>query len=276
MIFQPTALNGDGFNILRTGLKPYPLHWHNHIEIICPLSGSFTAEVRGKKHNVDEGDILICGSCEPHLIEKCEPNTQVLLISLSMLFCGQSVFKEIIKNRIEDPVVTGDGEVCEIVEIILSNMNEKNSVCAELNLRGNLYLLLSLLLKKVSTTQSLSDSHKKRLELTMKIQKALDLVSTSYSEKITIERVASASGYEKSAFCRIFRSATGITFHKYLNDYRIKLALVLIEDGAHTLAEISELVGIPGQKNFSRIFKQTVGYTPSEYKKRESWDDSPQ
>ena len=267
MIFQPTALNGDGFNILRTGLKPYPLHWHNHIEIICPLSGSFTAEVRGKKHNVDEGDILICGSCEPHLIEKCEPNTQVLLISLSMLFCGQSVFKEIIKNRIEDPVVKTDRNLNALAAEILRDYKERKSVESELNVRGNLYLFLSAILNKAPTSQNMSDSHKKRLELTMKIQKALDLVSSCYNERITIERVASISGYEKSAFCRIFRNATGITFHKYLNDYRIKRAILLIEDGSYTLAEISDLVGIVGQKNFSRIFKSTVGVSPSEYKK---------
>ncbi len=173
-----------------------------------------------------------------------------------------------VQNRFEVPVLKNDPDVISEIEQIILLQSRKKSYKSDIALRGHLYLLLSILLEKLPTTTQISENHQKRCAITMRIQKALDLVATRYNEEIPLEEAATVSGYVKSAFCRMFKNATGCTFHKYLNDYRVKKALVLLDDNHHSIAEISTMVGFTQQKNFSRIFKDTTGMTPTEYREK--------
>ncbi|MBQ8248753.1 MAG: helix-turn-helix domain-containing protein [Clostridia bacterium] len=267
MFFQPALLNDETFDVRISKMESYPLHWHSDLEILCCIEGTMNLSVEKTEYTVDKGDVILVGSCEPHEVGECTPDATVIEIRLGSLFCGTTAFKEIIKKRFEMPMLKNDTEAINEVRHIFSLLTDERSYKGDLEIRGRLYLLLTILLKKLSTTMHMSEKHKKRLAITMRMQKALDLVATRYSEEISLDEAAAVSGYEKSAFCRMFKTATDTTFHKYLNDYRIKKAMVLMEDNHCSIAEISTMVGFSQQKNFSRLFKSSVGVSPSEYRR---------
>ena len=267
MLFQPAILNEEGYSLSVNDINDFPLHWHNDIEILYCISGGFGISVRGKSYDVFAGDAVLCGSCEPHMVEGRAGGAVAVIIRLGSLFCGARIYREIIKRRLDMPILSGSEYIKEQLERLLS-LCEKRDALSTLEMRGCIYSVLARLLSELPFTEELSDNHRHRIAVTMKIQRALDLVATKYSEELSLGDVASASGYEKSAFCRMFKSATGTTFHKYLNEYRIKKSMPLIYDGNLGMAEIAELVGFSEQKNFSRIFKEVVGVSPTEYKRR--------
>ena len=63
MLFQPAILNDEGFSLRVLSMSPFPMHWHNDIEILHCISGRFGIAVRGKSYTVCEGDTVLCGSC---------------------------------------------------------------------------------------------------------------------------------------------------------------------------------------------------------------------
>ncbi len=267
MIFQPTILNDETFAVHVNYMTPFPMHWHSDIEIMYCLNGSFGVRMRKSEYIIREGDLIFVGSCEPHEIFDSTPTATVLLISVGSLFCGSENFKKIVKNRFENSVLKQDEQVkAEISSLMLLIKGTHDVKCA-LELRGRLYMFITQLLGKIKSTSQLSENHQKRLMTIMKIQKALDLVSTRYNEDITLDDVAAVSGYEKSAFCRMFKNATNYTFHKYLNDYRIKKATILLEENNCSIADVAFQVGFVQQKNFCRLFKESMGITPTEYRK---------
>ena len=268
MFFQPTLLNDDTFDIRMYTMNDFPIHWHSDLEILCCREGSFSMCVRKATYTAHKDDIILIGSCEPHQVCECSPDAKAITIRLGSLFCGSAAFREIVQNRFEKPLLEKDADAISEVEHIVSLMAHKKTYKYDIELRGRICLLLALLLEKLPTTTQMSDNYQKRLAVTMRIQKALDLVAMRYNEDIALAEVASVSGYEKSAFCRMFRNATGSTFHKYLNDYRIKKAVVLLDDNHYSISEISNMVGFSQQKNFSRIFKDIIGVTPSEYRRK--------
>jgi len=48
--------------------EEYPLHWHNEIELIMPLKNNYIIEMREKKYDVKENEIIIIPSGELHHI----------------------------------------------------------------------------------------------------------------------------------------------------------------------------------------------------------------
>lgn len=267
MFFQPTLLNDESFAAFQRKMHPFPMHWHNDIEILFSLQGSFLIRMEKEEYEVRAGDIVFVGSCEPHEIVFAEEPNSALHISVGSLFCGSEIFQSMIKTRFKNPVLKQDADIARTVNGILHIINGHYDFKGALELRGRLYTILSLIFRKIKDTSSITENHHRRLMTVMKVQRALDLVATRYNENITLEDAALTSGYEKSAFCRMFRNATGYTFHKYLNDYRIKKAIILLEENHCSIAEAAYQVGFAQQKNFCKLFKDSMGITPSEYRK---------
>ncbi len=267
MFFQPTLLNDETFAVAHQQLTPFPMHWHNDIEILYCLHGAFVVRMEKEEFEIRAGDIVFIGSCEPHEIFFCEEDNAALRISLGSLFCGSENFKNIVNNRFEKPVLKQDADIIPAISGINRLIGAPYDYKGNLEMRGHLYMLISIIFRKITSTSNIPENHRKRLMTVMKVQRALDLVATRYNENITLDDAALTSGYEKSAFCRMFRNATGYTFHKYLNDYRIKKATILLEENHCSIAEAAYQVGFAQQKNFCKLFKESMGVTPSEYKK---------
>lgn len=64
-----------------------------------------------------------------------------------------------------------------------------------------------------------------------------------------------------------FKEEVKVTFNKYLNGLRIKKAKELLMDFSLKVYMVSEQVGYGDVRYFSRIFRKTTGYSPTEYQK---------
>ena len=232
MFFQPVHLNDDAYELRLTHSCKFPKHWHADIEILYCMNGRF----------------IFVGSSEVHELSNQVGEVKAAVIRLGSLFCGKNGFAEIVKHHFETPMIENDAEISAEMNRIISIYMNKKTYIDELEIHGRVYILLTLLLKKMKTTRHISEDHQARLKMMMRIQKALDIVAAKYNEKISLDDVAYVSGYEKGSFCRMFKNATGCTFHKYLNDYRIKKAMVLLEDNHYNMAEIAEQIGFSQQK----------------------------
>ena len=65
--------------------EEYPVHWHNAIEIIMPLTNPFTAVCDGKVFDLKERDILIIPAGTLHTL-KAQPGRRLI-----MLFDNRSI-----------------------------------------------------------------------------------------------------------------------------------------------------------------------------------------
>ena len=89
----------------------------------------------------------------------------------------------------------------------------------------------------------------------------------------SLDECLSNWGYCSDHMRRLFREQTGKTPQEYLKLLRIKAAKRLLASQSlsnYSITEICTMVGFNDISYFSRVFKKTTGYPPSEYLKKEN------
>lgn len=91
------------------------------------------------------------------------------------------------------------------------------------------------------------------------------LVRARYRTPLSTADAAAAVGLSTNAFCRFFRQRTGGPFLAYLNAYRVEHAKRLLSAGEPRIGTVLGACGFRDAAYFSRVFRRTVGVSPTEY-----------
>ncbi len=245
----------------------FPVHMHHEIEILYCISGSIHAKLNGIKYRIESDEALIIGSMTDHEIVGSKGGCSLLLIEFGPMFLREK-FTCISELKFDNPVLSFSGSensdfqairesICKLVNIC----GNKNTV-SDLYTIGELYKLSSAIVSAYGESPvSLSEKSGRH-----QIEKALELIYLNYQSDITVEAAAAASGYSKSNFCRIFKLATGTSFHNYLSEYRIKSSCYLLRSTDYSVGRISESVGYNDTRSFCRAFRQITNMTPLQYR----------
>ena len=98
------------------------------------------------------------------------------------------------------------------------------------------------------------------------LNKALLYIQQNYASKISLDDVAKKLLVSTRSLSRLFLSETGKSFSENLAEYRIKMAIRLIESTQYKMVDIAMLVGYKDIKHFYKTFKKITGHTPMYYK----------
>jgi len=86
--------------------------------------------------------------------------------------------------------------------------------------------------------------------------------------ELTLDLLANQLQVTRNTLSRAINHTTGKNFKKYINEYRIKEAIRLLqipENQNITLEAIIEMAGFNSRTPFYETFKSVTGYTPTEY-----------
>ncbi len=97
--------------------------------------------------------------------------------------------------------------------------------------------------------------------------KLIKYIDENLTDKITLENVAKHFKISKSKLTKEFKEETTHTFNDFLNRYRLQKAIGLMFSTDMLIYEIAQKVGYSDYKYFSGVFKNYVGYTPTEFLK---------
>ncbi|KRL61577.1 response regulator transcription factor [Latilactobacillus fuchuensis] len=92
------------------------------------------------------------------------------------------------------------------------------------------------------------------------------IIEQRYAEPLSLSSVAGELHLNAVYLGQLFKQDTGRSFSKYLNDYRINIALEMLHSSHLDVNYIASFVGYQNQGYFYKIFKQQTGMTPSEYR----------
>lgn len=88
-----------------------------------------------------------------------------------------------------------------------------------------------------------------------------------YAEDISLESVASKLNITGGYLSTYFKEKTGMNFVDYVNEFRIKQAMSLLQQSEMKIQDIATATGYQSLSSFNRTFKKFSGVTPSEYRR---------
>jgi len=93
-------------------------------------------------------------------------------------------------------------------------------------------------------------------------------VQRHLSESMDTEKLSRELHYSRAHLSRRFKKETGMTLTDYILTKKSEEAARLLAFTDKSLIAISDYLGFSSQSHFTRVFKQYIGMTPSEYRSR--------
>jgi two-component system response regulator YesN len=101
------------------------------------------------------------------------------------------------------------------------------------------------------------------------IEKSLEYIHANYGKRITLTDVSDYIMLNPAYFSKIFKDSTGKPFIKYLTQFRLNKAKELLNNPSLKIYEIADMVGYDNVQYFIRVFKSSLGVSPTIYKERQ-------
>ena len=100
-----------------------------------------------------------------------------------------------------------------------------------------------------------------------KIKQAIDYIQQNYDKDLNMAVVSNHISMNYSLFSYLFKEYTGSNFVNYLKNIRMEEAKKLLAETDLRINEISTRIGYDNEKHFMKLFKASLGVSPSEYRK---------
>jgi AraC family transcriptional regulator len=100
-----------------------------------------------------------------------------------------------------------------------------------------------------------------------RLSRVLDYIEANLEGDLTLDRLASIACLSRFHFARAFKTAMGLSPHRYVAAKRLEHAKALLGRGEQPLVDIAFALKFSCQANFTRAFHQVTGQTPGQYRR---------
>lgn len=259
-----------------------PWHWHNALELFYMESGTLEYHTPHGTWTFPAGTGGMLNANVLHMTipksEKCE-NVQFLHLFDSTLISGGK--GNLIEQKYVDPIIA-DSQL-EMITLspsdprqgeLLKKLREsffldENEVGYELRLREKLSEIWLEIVKLHDGKVSENAVNKKSND---QIKQMMIYIQKHYSEKISIAQLANEAFLSERGCYRVFQEYLHMTPTDYITSYRLQMACQMLTKEDTSLAEISQNCGLGSSSYFGKVFKENMGCTPLEYRRK--WQNS--
>lgn len=250
-----------------------PMHWHGEFELDFVVEGAGTFTCGGGRVPAKEGDILLL---PPNMLHACRTDGELwfyaLVFSPAMVGadgrdrCAAESLRPLVTGARRVGPYVGEGavhyeeiRVCakEVFACVLGEFPHR-----ELLLKSALLRLFWL----VETDRSLCrEDGPPQPE---NIRPALEYMIENYHKSISVDKLAQLTHMSKSYFMGCFKKVVGQSAVQYLLHLRVSAAGAALLKTDKKVAEIAADCGYGNLSNFNRQFRQVMGCSPAQYRKK--------
>lgn len=264
-----------GFSLHRvTPKRDYMPHTHDYHEMEIILSGAAINSINDKSFPIGPGDVFIVGKGATHEI------SQIDHLELYNIGFNSSAIRNIGNDLLQlpgfhalflmdqqtDPSIRClKLEAAELSKVgrLLDEMHEEYQQCmpgCQTALLSDFTRLIVLLSRNYS--RAIPEKE------TWQMASALAKMERDYAEPISIADLASSVYLSERHFRRQFEKIYQQTPKNYLTSIRLHAALQQLQRNEASITDIALSCGFSDCNHFSRVFRQSFGLSPTEYRKQ--------
>lgn len=234
---------GENFN--------FPPHMHLCFELIVVLEGEMRITVDGREYLPRRGEALLVFPNQLHAIESVHSCHMLCIFSPDLVRAYSSKTE---KNLPESNLFSLDAYLIESLDKMAAD-------AGSIAKKGFLYSVCASFDKIAAYTTK--KAGQKGL-----LSSIFAFVESNYATDCSLEKLASAIGYDYAYLSRYFKRSTGVPYVTYLNVYRLNKACYLLDNTDNSILRCALDVGYNSLRTFNRNFKAQFGISPAEYRKK--------
>lgn len=242
-------------------------HYHDCHQLLFIVKGSAEIRINNTVSVADAGHLAVFSRFETHAVHVLTPEYERFVLRInpaagngnrlySLLFNRPDGFCNVIDTKEEAPVFH------QLFADLVAEQHAYRRLTADLQ-----QALVHTLLIRLYRCMPLSFLAEDRFDVVFSLQQRFenDLHST-----YVLADLAREYGMSASSLSHRFKEITGTSVMGYLQSCRLAAAKALLAQSTLGIGEIVERCGFSDNSNFSRTFKQLVGVSPSQFRKRYS------
>lgn len=253
-------------------------HWHEEIEILYFSKGLGEIKINTHPFPIDRETFFFINSGELHSADIEGPCRESAVLFNPRLLCFDTYDSS--QSRLLQPLIKGElsfphslnashpaysaikREYLDIA-VVCRNYSKglDTDISSQLFLKAGLLKILAILSSYHLIESCSADNYK-----IQPLKATLAYIRAHYQEKIYIRDLAEQINMNEQYFCRFFKESIGQSPITYLNEYRIRQAILLLQDTDATVMDISLRCGFYNFGNFLREFRKLTGTTPLKYR----------
>jgi len=231
---------------------------HEFYEISIIISGNVNVLLKDTVESGSQPKVVLLRPFTPHYIY-CEPN--VLYNRTNIVFSADflSLYVPECQNLLK--VFPHNGCVSKITP---EQAEKYTAIAKKIEKETSTFRKRILLLYLLSLISDEMQEKYDTFKVPQYITEALSYISKNYSKRIVAVELADHLGIGRTTFMTSFKKFTGVTLTEYINDCRLKNAILALQSG-ETVQKVAEECGFGDACNMIRCFKRSLGMTPKKY-----------
>ena len=265
--------------LMENGQHKVRMNRHPYFEVLYLCAGSAICHIQDRFIPMRAGDLVVIGSTLYHRIE-CRSSTPVTIAALffepDMIRCdgGNDSMEYLTPFLLQDSdfphtIPAESGVPRQVLDMMMRIHAERASMPkTRLALKTYLKMILALLVNHYSSYAGTVEVFYRQERALDRIRPLFRFLEQNCGSSIQIKQAARVCGMSESHFMSVFKEVSGLSFLKYLNQYRIERAQVMLTHTEESMKNICQDVGFCDQSYFGAVFRKIVGVTPAEYRRR--------
>lgn len=230
----------------------FPAHLHHSFEIVVVTKGEMVVTIDGKQNRIGQGEAVLIFPNQLHELRSDNSKHMLCIFSpeLVMAYRSKVLNMRPVSNRLKpDPYIIS----------ALDRLDENATVYEK---KGILYTLCAEFDRRTSYVHY--DAPDKDL-----LHSIFSFVEQNFQGECSLNELANQTGYSYSYISRCFKKVTGISYHTYVNQYRIRNACYLLSNTDATVLNCAMESGYTSLRSFNRNFSELLGLTPMAYREKQ-------
>ena len=235
----------------------FPMLIHKQIELIYVITGSADCVIDGKTYSLSPGDVSVAFPYVSHSYKFYE--SEYIMLFFQPEICGD--YDIYIKNsKLPEPVLRQWGDKLQSLIWSAYEAHHNKTELGSLLSKSYINAIMGEILSEY-------DLIKHSTEDQNTLNKLLIYCSENFSQSdVSVNSLSRAIGISPKYCSHIISSLMNTNFRQYINSLRMYEAARLIANTDQPITNIALDVGYDNQSTFNRIFLQTYGMTPKEYR----------
>lgn len=253
------------------------LHWHQEFEFLVVTSGRLLFTIEQMEYILEQGDGIFVNSNQLHSAKAVDGEAcaffavdfsyQILEEDIHSRFAKKYI-SPVLNGKTHFPILLserGDKWEQDVIRLLkdINNCPEDNLADYELLVRSRIFAVWDHMTHHGEHVSGQTEEEHRSSE---RLAPVIAYMHKNFEYEITLAELAALIPMSEGQFCRVFKRVMKLSPMQYLMRYRILKSCRLLQDTDKKVGEIANLSGFNNVSYFNKVFLNTIGCTPREYR----------